>query len=78
MILDNQKHISLNIYIDIWKLAPVQSARGAIYFINLTDGFFSYWIMAFLSRKLADTILKVFKVYYIEAERQIGQKLKNI
>ena len=69
MILDNQKHIFLNMYIDIWKLVTVQLARGVIYFMNLTDSFSSYWTMAFLSRKLADTTLKVFKVYHIEAER---------
>jgi len=34
--------------------------------------------MVFLSEKSADIILKVFKAYYIEAERQTGQKLKKV
>jgi len=34
--------------------------------------------MAFLSNKSADTTLKIFKAYHLEAERQIGYKLKEM
>lgn len=46
--------------------------------MTLINDFSSYWTMVFLSEKSADIILKVFKAYYIEAERQTGQKLKKV
>ena len=73
-----EAYILKHIYIDIWGPAPVYLARGAVYFITLTDDFFSYWTIAFLSGKSADTTLKVLKAYYIKAKKQTCWKLKKV
>ena len=65
-------------YINIWGPTPVQLAEGAVYFMTLTNSFSSYQTIVFLSGKLADTTLKVFKAYQIEIEKQTGWKLKKI
>jgi len=44
----------------------------------MLDGFSSYRTVAFLSSKSADIILKVFKSYQTEAERQTDKKMKQV
>jgi len=44
----------------------------------MLDGFSSYRTVAFLSSKLADITLKVFKSYQTEAEHQTGKKIKQV
>ena len=71
-------YIFEHVYLNIWGPVPVHSAGGAVYFMALTDSFSPYQTMVFLSGKLADIILKVFKAYHIEAKRYTGWKLKKV
>jgi len=49
-------------------VAFIWLAGRANYFMLLTDAFFSYYAIAFLSTKLSDTTLVVLKAYQIEAK----------
>ena len=44
----------------------------------ITDGFLLYQTVTFLASKSAEAILKIFKAYHKEAERQTRRKLKRI
>ena len=62
-------------FINICKLASVQSTNSTVYFVILIDRFSLYYTVVFLSTKLAKITLKVLQVYYIEVEHQIEKKL---
>jgi len=73
-----EKNILERVHIDIWGPVQHQSAGRSQYFIIMLDGFSSYRTVTFLSSKLADITLKVFKSYQREAEHQTGKKIKQV
>jgi hypothetical protein len=66
------------VHIDIWGPALVESAGKAKYFMLLIDGATSYRTTYFLQAKTAENTLRVFKEFHKAAERQTGEKLKQV
>jgi hypothetical protein len=64
------------IHVDLWGPSPVISAGGAKYFMLLVDDATSFRQVYFLSSKLAEATLNVFKDYHRQVEWQTGKKLK--
>jgi len=73
-----EKEILECVYVDIWGLCQVQSARGVLYFMIIIDRFSSYQTVTFLKSKLAEVTLNIFKSFYTEAECQTRKRLKQV
>jgi len=73
-----EKEILECIYIDIWGPYQIQSAKGALYFMIIMDGFSSYQMVTFLKSKSPEVTLNIFKSFHTEAERQTSRKLRQV
>jgi len=63
-----EKEILELVYMDLWRLSPLVSARGAKYFMMLINSISTFRYIDFLKKKIAEVILKVLKKYMAEVE----------
>jgi len=70
-----EKKILEQVYINLWRLSLVVSAKRAKYFIMLMNSISTFIYTSFLKEKMIEMALEVLKKYMTKTERLIEQRV---